>query len=429
MGEIHLDHVGVTYQKNDFERDTREWLDAVRFIRGEGPMQPRKARDLQYDENQSTLARMFSRFRCNDAGVKCLIPGDGDKALHEKARQWGQAFHNGQPEYQMDVIWFNGAIEHDRIKSGQPAPDDQEADDLRDRLGLDGEGNGGGDGDRNGGQGEPGARPETESERFDRYRTRARALPGIDGHVSLGRYARKSVQGYVTEIDLANADGERVPSIAHALRGGDIEVFVDATHPVFTEYGRDLRDFAWVEIAESLRTMSSGDMSVTSATAEVISQFPDQRFTDAAIRERADSLVNGACVTLQGLHTAMSSQLWSALSALRKEATEVRAAAANADLDWGAATRDGTFIEFLDAYGLAELVRQLPAHLLDGQVFRTKYATWTSTETRDRAAERVARLLDTVAEYLSDGSSRPSGELRLIQVVLDNLAADLAIRL
>ena len=80
MGEIHLDHVGVTYQKNDFERDTREWLDAVRFIRGEGPMQPRKARDLQYDENQLTLARMFSGFRRNDAGVKCLIPGDGDNS-------------------------------------------------------------------------------------------------------------------------------------------------------------------------------------------------------------------------------------------------------------------------------------------------------------------------------------------------------------
>ena len=72
----------------------------------------------------------------------------------------------------------------------------------------------------------------------------------------------------------------------------------------------------------------------------------------------------------------------------------------------------------------SQLVRQLPAHLLDDQVFRTKYATWTSAETRDRAAERVARLLDTVAEYLSDGSSRMSGELRLIQVVLDNWAAN-----
>ena len=62
VGEIHLDHVGVTYQKNDFERDTREWLDAVRFIRGEGPMQPRKARDLQYDENQLNACAHVLRF-------------------------------------------------------------------------------------------------------------------------------------------------------------------------------------------------------------------------------------------------------------------------------------------------------------------------------------------------------------------------------
>ena len=219
-------------------------------------MQPRKARDLQYDgESVNTCAHVL-RFRRNDAGVKCLIPGDGDKALHEKARQWGQAFHNGQPEYS-GIIWFDSAVEHDRIKSGQGrrrprrpmicviglawAMTTRTATRMMTVVRT-----------------SPTRHRRLRVTISDRYRSRARALPGIDGHVSLGRYARKSVQGYVTEIDLANADGERVPWIAHALRGGDIEVFVNATHPVFTDCVSDLRDFAWMEIAESLRTMQAG---------------------------------------------------------------------------------------------------------------------------------------------------------------------------
>ncbi len=428
IGEIHLDHVAVNYQKNDFERDTREWLDAIRIIRGEGPIQPRKARDLHYDENHSPLARLFSGYRRNDAGTKGLVPGDGTNALHERARQWGVAFRNGQAEYQTDELWYENVLEHDRIKLGTSAAPNPDDDDLRGRLGLDADepvGANGGNQDEP--PDEPPPAPETESERFDRYRASARSLPGIEGQISLGRYARKTVQTYLTAASLVDAEGQNVPSLAHALRGGDIEVFLNPNHPVFLEYGRDLRDFAWMEIAESLRTMSSSDMSLTAATAEVISQFPDQRFTDSAIRERAESLVSDACDALQ-VNVDISQELWLALSAGRKEATEVRAAGANADLDWGVVTRDGGFLQYLDASSLAELVRNDPGRMLDGQVFRTKYATWTSEDTRDRMAEGVARLLDTVAEYLSDPSARGFGQLRLIQVVLDNLASDLVTR-
>jgi hypothetical protein len=118
--------------------------------------------------------------------------------------------------------------------------------------------------------------------------------------------------------------------------------------------------------------------------------------------------------------------LWNALSASAKEATETRAASANAAIDWSEATRDGSFVDHLDGATIAELVREMPVHLLDDHVFRTKYLSWSSGETRARVAERIARLLDTVAEYLADPSARSSGSLKLIQVTLDNLEADVA---
>jgi hypothetical protein len=104
----------------------------------------------------------------------------------------------------------------------------------------------------------------------------------------------------------------------------------------------------------------------------------------------------------------------------------VRAARVNADLEWEMATRDGSFIDHLDASAIAELMGALPMVLMDGHVFRTRYSTWTAAENRDRVVERTARLLETVSEYLADPRARPVGELRLIQVTLDNLVADLA---
>lgn len=426
VGEIHLDHVGVNYQKNDFTRDTREWIDALRLIKGEGPLQPRKARDLEYEENQSALARLYSGYRRNDPGLKCLIPGDGAGALHEKARQWGKAFHSGQQEYESDSTWYAAAEEHDRIKQGLLDRQEEGGDDLADRMGLDEDPEAPEESDvsEDAETDEPAA-VETEYERFERYRSKSHPIPGIDGQISLGRHARKRVAGYLTRTALKDADGRAVPSLSHSMRGGDIEVFVNPNHLVFAEYGRDPRDFALMEIAEALRTMSAGDMSLTSATSDVIAQFPDQRFTDTAMRERAENLLADIRVAL-AQDSIAPADLWSALPSTSKETTESRAAMANADLDWAQATEDGSYIGYLDATAIAELVREVPQRLFDGQVFQTKYGSWSSDETRVRVADGKARLLDTVGEFLADTSGRSSGDLRLVQVTLDILAASLA---
>ena len=70
VGEIHLDHVPVIYQKNNFERGSNDWLVAVEAIRGEGPLQPRKVRHLGYGENRSPLGQIFNAYRRNDPGLQ-----------------------------------------------------------------------------------------------------------------------------------------------------------------------------------------------------------------------------------------------------------------------------------------------------------------------------------------------------------------------
>ena len=60
VGEIHIDHVRVNYQKNAFEYDTPEWKRVVQVVRGEGPLQPKLAKSKGFTTtNTSPLARLL----------------------------------------------------------------------------------------------------------------------------------------------------------------------------------------------------------------------------------------------------------------------------------------------------------------------------------------------------------------------------------
>ena len=140
VGEIHVDHVGVNYQKNAFEYDTPEWKRVIRILRGDGPLRPRIARQLGYAVNDSPLAKLFTGYRTNEAGLKDLIPGDGKVALHERAREWADKFRKGDADYKSDEKWYQAAQQHLELKQAakEPPPDagTVEGGDILARKGL-----------------------------------------------------------------------------------------------------------------------------------------------------------------------------------------------------------------------------------------------------------------------------------------------------
>lgn len=104
VGEIHVDHLWVPYQKNAFEFASPDWAKVRRILRGEAPLRPRRASELGYAVNMSPLAQLFTGYRCTDPGLKCLIPGDGRTALLSRAREWADQFRKGDARYQTDEI-------------------------------------------------------------------------------------------------------------------------------------------------------------------------------------------------------------------------------------------------------------------------------------------------------------------------------------
>ncbi|MFI8927684.1 ATP-binding protein [Streptomyces sp. NPDC053474] len=444
VGEIHLDHVPVTYQKNDFKRDSRDWITAVHAIRGEGPLQPNKAKALGYPPNDSPVGLLFNGFRRNDPGVKCLVPGDGKRPLHELAREWAASFRKGLAEFLTDEKWYEAARQHDEIKRGRTttsagggttaAAANGAADgsseppgDLLSRTGL-------GLGDHaamaTGGSpapSQPQPQPETEDQRFARYRTGARKLNDLGGAVSVAMLGKRMVTVYDTPVPLLDHSGRSTPCVSHTLRGNSIEVFVHGDHKVFREFGRDPRDYAIIEIAEALRALANTDDSAARIAAEVTVQFPDQRFTDGALRERASALLGRVREGLQRVGASRADALWASLPADEKQAAEKHAAGADPRLVWPSATENGDFIVHLTAEGIAAITRAHPEVVMDDAVFSTTWSTWNDPDARHAQVERLGRLLEIMGSFLSNTSGKTRLDLAMMRMTLDVLEEEIAV--
>ena len=67
------------------------------------------------------------------------------------------------------------------------------------------------------------------------------------------------------------------------------------------------------EMAEVLRTQARGDEKITRVAADITTRLPDQRFTDAALRQRVDSLLQRIREALSPVAVNHSAALWSSL--------------------------------------------------------------------------------------------------------------------
>jgi hypothetical protein len=123
VGEIHIDHCRVSYTKNRFERDDPAWEEMVRIVRGEGPLQPQKAKSLGFGANTSPLFKLFQAFRRtspqgkNGLWSRILVVKDNDRAVEMADR-----FQDNDPEYLDDEKWWQLVQEQDGAVIGGPDP-------------------------------------------------------------------------------------------------------------------------------------------------------------------------------------------------------------------------------------------------------------------------------------------------------------------
>lgn len=430
VGEIHVDHVAVNYQKNAFEYDTPDWKRVVQVLRGRGPILPKLAREAGYTErNTSPIARLVAGYRRNDAGLNYLIPGDGKSPLHERAREWAQKFRDGDPEYQDDTMWYRAAEQHDKpVLDPQVEVDPQDdADILRLKGLLDDDEQPGPETPKR-----PVVPPETESDRRARWMASSEALPDLSGSFGLPGYgAALGVSAYLVRGHTLRREDDptRVPVYVGSSTGSRVDVFVDADHEIFTDFAVDTRDLVAIELAEYLRVRAGSPTSLSALFAELKTRcFPDQKVSGYALKDTADRLLGRVREAMQPVVAGNSSGYWGLVGPTEQSAAEKAYAYDGAVTSWEDVLNAGEWVQFVPGAALVRLVSARPESFLDGRVFRSTFSGLTDAEAKAVSAERVSDLLSDVAALADRQYRRGAEELqrgRLSCILLEReLAAD-----
>lgn len=181
VGELEIDFVRISHQKDAFDKNDPQWRLVANAIRGDGPIRPHIAEAQGFPLNTSPLARLFRGYRTgNVAGLKHLVPGDEKgKGMNEECVRWADRYWADDPEYQTDEKWFAAVLQAEEGKKKPPPP-------LA--------------GDVTGGAGQPPFEPETakdpergESEVAVQGTAQFKADPALSG-----TYQIREMRGYPT---------------------------------------------------------------------------------------------------------------------------------------------------------------------------------------------------------------------------------------
>ncbi|MDD9852138.1 MAG: ATP-binding protein [Gammaproteobacteria bacterium] len=119
VGEVHLDHVPVDFAKQNFQRSSPEWMEAMKFIRGESSLQPRQ---IGANENTSPVFRIYQGYRrVRNPGRRDMYmgfwnkdKGKPDRISREVERGFLEKFRRKDKGYYDDSKWWEKVEEADR---------------------------------------------------------------------------------------------------------------------------------------------------------------------------------------------------------------------------------------------------------------------------------------------------------------------------
>lgn len=123
VGEVHVDYLLPTYQKNDFDRTDPSWNETVEALRGVGPILPQARKGMGYsDMNTSPIGNLANAYRRVDPGTKCLYV---ERSI---AKDYAERFRRSEPDFISDDKWWKAALEADRLHATRGASTAPEVD-------------------------------------------------------------------------------------------------------------------------------------------------------------------------------------------------------------------------------------------------------------------------------------------------------------
>lgn len=406
IGEVHLDHCRVSYTKDRFERDDTSWAEMVMLIRGEGPLQPQKARALGFEPPDAPLYRLFQAFRRSSPQGKT---GRWSRILavknNERATEMADLFNKGDPEYQTDDKWYALVEEEDRgivgatptatgPGSATPAAPDGFLDE--------GDAPSAGDSDATSQPGDSGGTSETV---VVPTRQKLHELSRVYKHPLLK--VEFTVEAFVVGVNDPDLPRKSPWTLKIEDPGTRTFLFLfNPDHPVFRSVTMTPMDAVLCELAfktyEFLRETSPDSAVFATILADLRGEYADDTkldpksiiaFADKALREIAQSI--GLIGDAGAFGTLFAGLPQAAQDKIRRKLASTGISSAQAVID------SGEFLGYAEVADIRLFVRQHPELFFDGKFWVQPYASLDYGDEKVNEDAR-ARVIERYDAYLAD---------------------------
>ena len=442
VGELHVDYLLPTYQKNDFDRSDASWEQTREAICGMGPFLPKLRKALGFtEENTSPLCLLVNAYRRVDKGTVWLF------APNDIAKKYATEFRKGVRDYIDDTKWWKAAQEEDqksRTKSSTTPVNtgDTPSDDIGAYLG--GEPTSG-DSSASGFTGTIPATPATlttppsvpETSSMDDLLQRSVPIQSLSGrNYSFGRSGSLNIRAYKLERGDIKQNGVRKPCHFNS-DGIDCDFVYDPTHPLLTHYPFSPQMLLLLYMAEKLKARDQlpDVVSIYSSLVEV--SMNDARIDRQALQERASSAFE---LLREKLVKALRNRAEEAVKCVHEstgevEETVMRIVQSNPSflLPFQDATAAGfDAIEFVPPRTLYRLVDRFPEEVFDRKAFSTPYlainlqdANATQRAREDSKDRILSFIKDTLRVISWSGAPIQKDELTRASLSVDFLVREL----
>jgi hypothetical protein len=398
IGELEIDFVRVSHQKDSFDKLDPEWKKVVELVRGKAPLQPRIAERMGLGKNDSPLSRLFTAYRKGTAGLKDLVPGtpDGAGLNSGLVTEYVEKFYAGDPAYQSDEKWYELVLQAEAGKRGESKgaeeaggdfPIDEGEPEVHDDAGED---------VKYDAADEASGEPEIDEELSGTYE-----IGELPGNVVL------KVEAYTHEADIDGAPFRIKPD------GYSFRFDYNPRSEFFEKRLETPVDYFVIDLAQHFLALSaeSPRAKPISRIARSIREKYFARLSDDlslaanAASSLLDELRRHYDETLSGLAPIDPSFL-----SPRERDRVTRNAAKSLGLNESEVTqfiKDGKFAGFVSQPFVVELVRTWPTLSTDGEFFSRPYSG-SSDELRPMILDEIVDALQDVVWLVDEGASAVS---------------------
>ncbi|MCL2020516.1 MAG: ATP-binding protein [Betaproteobacteria bacterium] len=441
VGELHVDYLLPTYQKNDFDRSDNSWAQTVEAICGVGSFLPKSRKALGFPEqNPSPLCILVNAFRRVDKGTKCLF------APNDVAKRYAAEFRKGMRDYLDDIFWWKAAQEEDQkqstggarattaVNTGETPSDDisayisgavtasppSQTNEPQRPYGV---------------SSTPPVTPTQpvpesvpaptpaptapETSKLDELIQRATLVSQLSGrNYKFGNTGSLNVRAYELNRGLIFYRGEKRPCFFQS-DGIDCDFVYDPSHPLLAQYPITAKMLLLQYLSEKLKARDSLPDLVSVYSELVETTMQEAKIDRQSLQDRASSAFE---LLRERLTNALKDRAVEVVNCIHESAGEIEETITNliqSNTTLLTAFQSGTAggfdaIDFVPPKTLYRLIERFPEDVFDGKVLQTPY---TAINLQDENATRRARdeSKDRALSFIKDALRVISGYSQRVQ--------------